>query len=242
MQLNEYQLMYQVEDQHWWFKAKRLFIKVYLNYLPPNQKQKILDIGCGTGRNLKMLASYGQSQGIDYSTQAVKYCHLRGLTKTKKAGFPKLPFNGNSFSLITLFDVLYHQGIKDDLQALKEAYRILKPKGLLLITDCAHQFLYGPHDKAMHARQRYSKKELEQKLRISGFKIKKASYIYLTTFPFFLTSRLLAKFLTRSTGSDVSKPHGLINKILISLLTIESNLLKVVNLPFGSSIIILAQK
>jgi len=242
METKEYQLMYQLEDEHWWFTAKRLFITTYLNFLPKKRKLKILDVGCGTGRNLELLKKFGLASGIDSSALAVKFCQKRGLKNVKQNSAEKLPFAVDSFDLITLFDVLYHKNITSDLEVLKEINRIVKPKGYILITDCAHQFLYGPHDMAMHARQRYSKKELEKKVTQAGFKINQSSYIYFSTFLIFLTNRLIHKYLIKELTSDVKTVPLFINKLLINLFKIGSSLLNYINLPIGSSIIILAQK
>ncbi len=242
MEAKEYKLMYQLEDEHWWFTAKRLFIKTYLNFLPNKDKLRILDIGCGTGRNLELLKKFGFASGIDSSVLAVKFCQKRGLKNVTQNSAERIPFTANFFDLITLFDVLYHKNIISDLEVLKEINRVIKPKGHILITDCAHQFLFGPHDISMHARQRYSKKELINKISQAGFSIQKASYIYFITFPLFLINRFIAKYLTRKSGSDVNQVSPAINQLLIYLLSFESKLLKFFNLPLGSSIIILAQK
>ena len=237
MQTQEYQKLFQLEDKHWWFVSKRQFIKLILKKLKLKPKSKILDIGCGTGRNLKLLQSFGTIQGVDYSDLAVKYCHQRGLKAVKKASANKLPFNKSEFNLVTLFDVLYHQGIKSDLKVLKEVNRVLKPKGRILITDCAHQWLFGPHDIAQHARQRYSKKELKAKLNQAGFKVIRSSCIFASLFPVFVINRLINRH-----GSDVKPINPRLNQLLIFIHHLESLVLKVFNLPFGSSIIILAQK
>ena len=124
---------------------------------------------------------------------------------------------------------------------LAEIARVLKPGGMLLITDCAHQWLYGPHDQAMHARQRYSKGELETKVKKVGFKIQRSSFIFMNTFPLFLINRLVAK-LTLKAGSDVKPLPAIVNFFLTTLGRWEASLLSLINLPWGSSIIILARK
>ena len=77
MQQREFSKMFQVEDKHWWFVSKRLFAKTFLGIA--NKKfTKILDIGCGTGRNLIMLRRYGQVFGVDINPLALKFCSRRG--------------------------------------------------------------------------------------------------------------------------------------------------------------------
>lgn len=235
----EYQKMYELEDSHWWFVSKRKFIQ---KMLTGEKFPKILDIGCGSGKNLEFLSKYGTVWGIDASNLAINFCHQRQLKRIKMALAQKLPFPDKSFNLVTAFDVLYHQAIKNDQIVLKEINRVLKPGGYLLITDCAYQWLYGPHDKAMQARQRYSKKELTAKLKKTGFFVKKASYIFMSTFPVFLINRLFKKYFSFNRQSDVKPISPLINDVLIKFNDLEAKLLPYLNLPFGSSIIILGKK
>lgn len=239
MEKIEYKKMYLLETSHWWFASKRKFIKTIIK---GKKFPKILDIGCGTGENMEMLSAYGQVWGLDISMIALEFCRQRGLKKIQLGSANKLPFKSASFDLITLFDVLYHQGIKSDLQVLQEAHKILKTGGYILITDCAYQWLYGSHDIAMNARQRYTKQELVNKLKQAGFSIKKASYIFMLTFPLFLIIRLLKKYFSVGKQSDVKSLPLSLNQALIILNYLEAVLLQLINLPFGSSIIILAQK
>ena len=242
MEKREYESMYQLEDNHWWFVIKRSFAKTYLQFLPRKRKREILDIGCGTGRNLELLQKYGRIYGIDNSEIGIAYCKKRDYHQVKLASASNLPFSDRNFDLVTIFDVLYHRGIKNDLEVLREANRVLKPGGYILITDCAHQLLWGPHDLAMHARQRYSKEELKDKVKRAGFRIEKISYTYFFIFPLFLIERLLKKLVFRETSSDVTKVPRIINKILIACGNLEARLLQYLSFPIGSSIIILAQK
>lgn len=241
MEKIEYQKMYELEDGFWWFKAKRFFIRTILSKITQAKKQ-ILDIGCGTGKNLEMLSSYGSVAGLDISSTALKFCRRRGLKNLKLGSANKLPYKDSSFDLVTVFDVLYHQGIKNDEKVLKDILRILKPNGYIVVTDCAYQWLYGPHDKAMQGRQRYSCSELIKKVTAAGFVVKKASYIFMLTFPLFLLNRLLKKYLNFHSGSDVQDTVSFINSFLILATSFEAKLLKYFNLPYGSSIIILAKK
>lgn len=239
MDTREFHEMYQVEDTHWWFVTKRMFIQTILQ---GKKFARILDIGCGTGRNMLMLKQYGRVVGVDINQLALRYCRQRGLTNLKQATAESLPFTARNFDLVTIFDVLYHQGIKSDIKVIKEAFRVLKPGGYVLVTDCAYQWLFGPHDVVMQARQRYPKSELIQKISREGFNIKRASYLFMFTFPIFALNRLLKKYFFFHSKSDVDYLSPWLNQLLLSITSLENKLLKLFNLPFGSSIIILAQK
>jgi len=241
MEAKEYILMYEREENYWWFLVKRLFIENWLKKLKLKKESKILDVGCGTGRNLLLLSSWGKVWGIDISSLALRFCRKRGFKNLVKASANKIPFQKNTFNLLTLFDVLYHKKIKNDTLVLKEAYRVLKRKGYLLITDCAYNFLFGPHDIAVQARQRYNLEELEAKIRKAGFEVLRSSYIFFLPFPLFLVERLVAKFFTKKKTEFKQLPF-MLNNFLILLGKIENWLLRFVNFPWGSSIIILAKK
>jgi SAM-dependent methyltransferase len=238
----EYTKMFDHEKSYWWFVTKRLFIHTFLSYLPEKKNKKILDAGCGTGGNISLLQHYGKVLAIDVSSTAIAFCKKRGFISVLNASIEKLPFHTNSFDLITLFDVLYHKRIHNDVETLRYLHSFVKPQGYLLITDCAFQFLYGDHDRNNHARTRYSLPELKEKLQQSGFTVIRGSYIFCFPFLFFVVNRFLTSIGVLSASKSEMNIHPIINSYLLSIEKIENKILQYINLPFGSSVIILAQK
>jgi len=237
----EYSRMFKEENLGWWYVVKRMYISTILSGLPYKKLSTILDVGCGTGKNIELLSSYGTVSAIDASPIAVSFCKKRGLSFVRIGNAENLPFGRNRFQLVTIFDVLYHRNITSDTRVLSEIYRVLKPKGYILLTDCAGKFLFGPHDIAQDARTRYSLPELTEKLQNEGFRIQKASYSFMFSFPLFILERLISKYIIKR---DVHANSTLvwINRILITIGGLEARLLKYFSFPFGSSVIILAQK
>lgn len=237
MELQEYDLMYRLENTHWWFLGKRKFITAVF---PKVKRVKILDIGCGTGGTTKFLKNYGEVVGLEANPLAQSLARKRGL-KIISGTAEKLPFENESFDVVTIFDVLYHQNIGSDIKVLKEAYRVLKPQGYLVVTDCALPFLKSPHDEVMQARERYTKKELTQKIEKAGFKVEKASYVFFLVFPLTLFKRLLDR-LTKSHSSNVSPVPKPLNNLLLVICYLEAWLLSITAFPWGSSVIFRARR
>lgn len=240
METEEYRQMYEVEEFHWWFASKREFVYTYLDGLDLNSRF-ILDVGCGTGIMSQFLEQFGKTVSIDYSLSALRFCQQRKLKRVCQGNGLQLPFQDNSFDLVTAFDILYHQWIVDDRVALKEFHRILKPQGRLLITDSAFQFLYSSHDRAVLARERYTLPTMAKRLQESGFRICKSSYTFFSTFPIVLVVRLFESLFQAQAQSNVTKPSWLVNTILTQVMKWEASLLNHISFPFGSSILVLAE-
>lgn len=232
--------MYKLEDFHFWFVGKRYFIDSVLKKYSKNIKN-VLDLGSGTGGLTKYLEKYGAVTGIEEYPYAIKLAKKRGVN-LKKANIQKLKLGNKKFDLVTIFDVLYHQDIKDESLVLKNAHKHLRKGGYLLITDSALPFLKGPHDVATLGARRYTVREMVKLVESNGFKVLKASYVYFSIFPFVLIKRLIFDRVSRSKTSDVGPINPLFNSILMFFLKIEANLLKTMSFPIGSSVIILAKK
>jgi SAM-dependent methyltransferase len=240
MQKKEYEKMYYLEDKHFWFLGKREFVDTLLK--PHSSRiKKILDVGCGTGGMTKFLEKYGEVAGVEKERYAISFCKKRGLDVVV-GDAQKLPFDKDKFSLVTLFDVLYHREVKDEKKAVEEARRVLESKGLLLITDSAFEFLRSSHDEALHGVRRFQLKTTNKLLEEEGFKILKASYIYFSYFLLALIKRLIVNKFLRKFGSDVYVLPKTLNTLLFLVIKIEAKILRFISFPFGLSIAILAQK
>jgi len=243
MEQEEYQKMFLLEKDHWWFRGKRKVIFSFVNkYYSKQEPRTILDVGCGTGIILKQFSKYGTPYGIDLSDDAINFCKQRGLQHVQTGTILNLPFETNSFDIVSVFDVLYHKGITNDEEALIELRRVLKPGGRLFLTDSAMKCLWSKHDEAVHARTRYSKKEIRDKLLKVGFKVEKVSYMNFFLFPAVFIIRKLNNLLNRGGGTDIEKTSEPLNSLLYSLFAIESSLMKYMSLPFGVSIFAVGKK
>jgi SAM-dependent methyltransferase len=242
----EYELMYRLENSHWWFLAKKGYIKTILDLYLTKRENKILDIGCGTGGMMDMLKEYGSVFGLDRHEAACAFTRRRNHFPPIKGDANQLPFKKKTFDLIVLLDVLYHQYIIDDKEVLNQVYELLAPKGFLLITDSAFAFLKSTHDVAVMARHRYTLREMTAKLKTAHFSIEKKSYLYFTLFPIILLSRLIGKISLRFSKtdihSDLKETNPTINQWLNLILRWEGRFLRISRFPWGSTLLILGQK
>ncbi len=245
MERPEYESMYELEDTHWWFVGRQqLALALIDQWITFSPSPRILDVGCGTGGNVQALAQYGTSLGLDISSTALEFARKRQLPYLFQASGVTLPYVDNSFGLVTIFDVLYHQWITDDSQALQELYRVLQPGGWLLVTDSALPILWSSHDDVYFARQRYTLQDLDDKLRVIGFEQRVSSYANFLLLPAFLFVRLTMDWLP--VASDIDRQGtfpGWFNTMLTRVRSLETWWMrKGGKLPVGSSLIILAQK
>ncbi len=242
MEISEYKSTFNLEKNHWWYKGMWEIVDYLIQKRINRNNLKILDIGCGTGINLKRLEKYGKTTGIDYSDIALKLCKKRGLKKIYRATVENLPFKDNNFDLITCFEVLYHKNVKDDEKAIKEAYRVCKDNGYIILREPAFSILYGDHDLRVHGTKRYNKRTLKEKVEAVGFKIEKISYVNMFWFLPLLISRTYQRIRGLKNKSDISTHSLLFNNLFYRILVFEKFLVNKSNLPFGVSIMCIAKK
>ncbi len=244
MESAEYKNIYRNENSHFFYIANHeIFISMVKNSirsLCSNRNIKILDAGCGTGLLGKKLQLYGDVVGVDISKDALYFSKKRGV-KVKKGSINHLPFKDKTFDILVSVDVLYHKKVNDK-KALKEFFRVLKPGGYLLLRVPAHSWLLNMHDKYVHTRERYSKRDIKDKIINSGFVIKKLSYVNAILFPLAMFRVILEKIHTPVYGSGVSSLPSLLNTILLNCLRGEKYLLEAFSLPFGVGIIAICTK
>ena len=243
MQQHTYSIMYEVEETHWWFVGRRRIISSFVEriiYDLKKRQPRILDVGCGTGANLEMLSQFGEAEGVDVSTEALAFCRTRGIESVRQGEAEQLPYEDNSFDLVTGLDVVEH--LDDDLAGLKEMRRVLRPGGRALLFVPAFMFLWGVQDDISNHRRRYRLGQLNQVVRQAGFGIERGTYVNMTFFAPILLGRLLMRATGFRPASENNLTIGFLNGALGSILGAEASLLRYVNFPFGVSIICAARR
>jgi ubiquinone/menaquinone biosynthesis C-methylase UbiE len=252
MQTEDFVYLYEVEDKLWWFVGMREISAALLDGLRPAEIENVLDIGCGTGLNLKWLERYAPAakiSGLDVEKTALDFCRRRGRNFLTQGSATDLPFADASFDLVTSFDVLVQlPGERADEKALAEMYRVLKPKGTAFVRAAAYEWMRSGHDRALNSQRRYTVRGLSKKLENAGFTLLRKTYANTLPFPLAVVRRLILKPIGLSDkGSDVKPfPPALawLNRILTRALLREAKFLQRPNsnLPFGLSAICIVRK
>ncbi len=231
-----YDRMAEHDTKHWWYRARRKILSSLISrniILPADAR--ILEIGCGTGHNLSMLAKFGHVDAIEIDPAARAIAADRLGRSVGDAPLPMLAGIGEGqYDLIALLDVLEH--IDDDHAALIGIKRLLRPGGRLLITVPAHQWMWSAHDIANHHFRRYSKGQLQRVIDAAGFKHSLLSSFNSLLFPLAVISRFAGRMLGKE-GSDDALPSATINRLFEAVFGLEAHLVGRVPLSPGVSLV-----
>lgn len=232
------------EAHHFWFHGFRGFVGPLLSEAVRHcPAAAVLDCGCGTGHNLALLRNYGRAVGIDLTASGLAYASRRGERSVAQASAVALPFGAAAFEVVTSFDVLQTLDDEAERTALSEMYRVMKPGGHLVINVAAMALLTGNHSILAREVRRYDRTMLVDRLRAAGFGIRRLSYTNATITPLVAAVRLLQRIAGHKESSqEIAVPSPLVNTALASVLRVEAAALRVVNMPFGSSLLALAQR
>jgi SAM-dependent methyltransferase len=242
MELKEYELMYKIEDSHWWYRGMAAMVRnVIRKFCWQGKALRILDAGCGTGANMRMLADYGDVIGLDLSPHAIRLSRRRGQKNVMRASVMALPFASESFDMVTSFDILYFTGIDDEL-AFREARRVLVLNGKMILRVPAFDWLRGVHDEKVSTGHRYTLNEIAKKMEHNGLQVIFINYVNTILFPLILLKRLAEKLLPGQTDSDIAIDLGPLSTLFRACLILESRFITRISVPFGVSILAVGKK
>jgi SAM-dependent methyltransferase len=237
----EYEKMFHLEDRYWWFVARRRMAIGLLRQAAPNCEY-VLDLGCGTGVVSRELNEFSKAISLDMSERALEYCRQRGLTMCVRGDGARLPLRSESVSAVLGLDIFEH--IEDDDSAFREAHRILRPGGVVVLSVPAFRALWGPHDIALHHFRRYTARQAAAKLRAAGFEVEKVGYSVFFLFPLVVVSRILEKAKRGEARASLPRVSASLNKMLVGLQALETKIILSPGgrLPWGSSVVAVARK
>lgn len=247
-----FEQLHAIEEKHWWSRGMRDIAQRMLErQYGMRTGLDILDAGCGTGISLSWLKQYSQPKevvGIDVSQHALDFSKKRGHNNLYKGSVMDLHFKDASFDLIVCNDVIQH--LSDDVQALKEFLRVLRPGGCLMVRTNSKQGISNNKPNASEDYRMYTVAELQEKTREAGFRMLQITHVnmLMSIVPIvkrYFRERKENRYDDRGLPIRLLPPHlSWANELLHGLIRIEAKYLSRPSraLPFGNSIIFLAQK
>lgn len=125
------------------------------------QERPCLDVGCGDGLITYMLGD--GAEGIDTDPLAVKLARAHSV-EAMVGSAENLPFPDGYFAAVFMGDVIEH--LKDPIPAIKEAFRVIGPAGMLYVSTPPKSTKLRPY----HYHE-YDPKELTELLESNGFRL-----------------------------------------------------------------------
>lgn len=126
--------------QKYWHGKKWIELRSLLK----NEKGRLLDIGCADGTTTSAIANSNKKfkvTGIDYYRKAIEFAGktYKNIQFTEGDAH-KLPFDNQSFDLVTAIETLEH--LQNPRQVLAEIRRVLKPNGKLLVVQDTDSIIF----------------------------------------------------------------------------------------------------
>lgn len=245
---DDYYWLHKIEDNHFWFKARRKIIKILFDKyatdkINSNNVSKLLEVGCGTGGNLKMFSKYknlevtGGEMSLNYLRFIKNNIPAISLVQIDATALPYKDY----FDIICAFDVIEH--IDNDHAVINATCDALTDNGVFLITVPQHNWLWSAYDKKALHKRRYSKKDLIEKLTKASFKISYCGSFMFTLLPVMLLHRFTKKNKINEGEKNEFTMSNTLNAVLYLFMKFDIFLIKNgMILPWGGSLIVIARK
>jgi SAM-dependent methyltransferase len=235
----QYELQtHELEERHWWYRGRRRVLARVLDQLELPVGARILDAGCGSGRNMIELARYGEVTGIELSEASVAAARRRSVGEILHGSVDALPFPDDHFDLVVSLDVLEH--LDDDRSALREMRRVTRPGGQLLVTVPAYQWLWSSHDDVNHHRRRYTRAALLSVAHDAGWHATRTTHFNSLLLPAAVGLRVVERVRSGNDPphSDLQRTPVWLNRALQQPLNAEARMIgRGTRIPAGLSLL-----
>lgn len=225
---------------YWWYRARADLLETVLAE-HVGEPRRLLDVGSADGPSVSWLRGHGKQVALDVDP--------RGLGPGGVCGSAlELPFDDEVFDVVAAFDVIEH--CDPEAQALAEIHRVLTPGGRFLMSVPAYQWAWTRFDDYNHHYRRYTRGRAVDGLQRAGFRVDRATYMFGATFPLFTVQRLVSRVTERGERGQLAagevpplpEVSPVVEKMLMGLSKLDGKMLSRRNIPFGSSVVVVASK
>ena len=242
MQESVYAADARLESHHWWYVGRRKLFGRIIGRMALAAEEPILDIGTSSGTNLRMLRDmqFSNVTGLDFSEEAIRFCAQSGLGTVRRGDIMSMPFGDDSFSLVLATDIIEH--VDDDVRALTEVKRVLRPGRAALITVPAFPVLWGFQDEVSLHKRRYRMAQLLQRVGAAGLEPEQRFHFNYLLFGPIWSARQIMKVWRHGYRSESEVNSPFMNRILTSIFDLDVCTAPRLAPPFGVSILVVARK
>lgn len=242
MQESVYAVDARREQDHWWYVGRRRLFSRMIGALGVAPDQPVLDVGTSAGTNLRMLRElgYGDITGLDFSEEAIRFCAEKGLGTVRRGDITEMPFPDASFALVLATDIIEH--VDDDVLALREIARVLRPGQSALVTVPAFPSLWGFQDVVSLHKRRYRMEPLLDRIRQAGLEPGERFYFNYLLFAPIWAARQVMKLWKHSYRSESDVTGPLANRVLTAIFAFDVLTSPRLAPPFGVSILVVVRK
>jgi SAM-dependent methyltransferase len=206
-----------LEDEHWWYAARRKLLRSHFATLPAGIA---IDVGAAGGGNARVLRDLGwQVVAAEYSERGLSVARARGFM-SMRADARRLPVKDASVDAAVAMDVLEH--IDDDALAATEIARVLRPGGTAFITVPADPKLWSAHDVALSHVRRYTREALLDVVAGAGLIVDDVRSWNVLLRPAVVVRRRLSRSAT--ADSEMAPVHPALNRLLATVTDLEERM------------------
>lgn len=224
------------QPDYWWHRARSELLHTALGgYLA--RPSLLVDVGSADGPSVQWMRTADRRVSVDLNPRGLQ------VGSGVCASVTSLPFDDATFDVVAAFDVIEH--CASETEAISELDRVLRPGGRLLVSVPAYQWAWSNHDIHAGHYRRYTRPRIVHLIEGAGLTMQRATYAFTSVFPFFVLERALRRIKERRgvTGEPRLSPVSpTVDRILTGLCRVDQRLLRVTDLPFGSSVFAAAVK
>ncbi len=247
MEPREYTTLKAYEDWYWWYRAERELLIETVDRLGVRAGGKLLDAGCGSGRNAETLCQrLGLTGfGVDVSEHAAALWNGERNVRRCLGSVNRLPYVDNSFDVVVSVDVLECRQV-DPAVSFQEMARVTREGGHVVVFAPAFPFLLSRHDVAVHSVRRFRRPDMRRLADSSGLAVRRMTYAFAAFFPAIASIKLARRINLPKSGaaarSDLEPLPRWLNRCLLSIARMEHRVTRHVDAPFGSTVVMVATK
>ncbi|WP_299469190.1 class I SAM-dependent methyltransferase [uncultured Gimesia sp.] len=250
----------EMQTRHFWYCGRHRFLLYALKRMLGRRRQSsddalsMIDLGGGCGGWINYLTTHANNTNWELALADSSVCALEYAedftgpsVKRFQVDMLQLPWK-ERWDVVFLLDVLEH--IPDHIAALKQAYQILRPGGLLFVTTPALQFFWTYNDDLAHHVRRYSRNDFAALADATGFELCTSRYFMFLLSPLLYLSRLKSPDLRNMNADDIQAllhqthrvPSSPVNAVLRSVFNLETPAGFWMPFPWSTSILGVFQK